>query len=463
MLRDADNWVNAHDYLINQILIYDYSNEADRHKLMMKFWVLDSTFLEEEGILDEDILAPKDHMKSLLNELGFLDIYVRTKNNTLKYSEKTFDQLVAYRIQNANRWVNTVNKSSCEVELDEDGVPRVVADSYRLNYDYELPYPSRPTLLSVDQFEEIYQLYQVKAASGELSSVMSILTSITDYNLNHEMVAAERAVKSYEIKQGTHSESAVSGQLKIPNIDYNYVTEMRAMFGELWAIVQSLLVSVVTPTPPPPTVPGPPNPITGDPTIIPNPITWSDMVLAIAGFPQNRVYVKAVSGDSSHKGILQIGEGYRFRFLNTDGTVNDTIPDPTAEDCEIDNIDQGIQYGDPEWEVSNFNYVFYYVENDADSGSSTSNLLKLGDGSMTNLLHGENTVGAQTYERFMALSERWANLNDLRENRIQLSGTRVISESLWKTLPDHERYLENIQDQKQHYTDILRETCSEFV
>jgi len=465
MLRGADNWVNAHDYLKNQILIYNYLDEEQRHKVMMKFWILDGVILIEDGGegIDTDVMSPMNHVKSLLNELKFLDRYIRTKDGLLLFGEEPFDLMVSKREANMAKWVTDPYLPSCQIVVGDDGLPRVVEGSCRNKYDYEMPFNSRPTLLTSEQFEELYQLFKVKQEAGELSTAFDIMVSLTDYNLDQEAFSTETAINGYGVKEGTFEESAVAGQKKAMGIDYNVVREMQRIHEELWPYIQNL--NPPSPTPPPAELidtDAEPDPETGELPMKPNPLSWPSSVVAIAGFPQNRVQIEALGGEGpSHKGIIPVGGGYLFRFLNVDGTVNTTIPDPSAEP-PIDYLDAGIQYGDVEWDVSNFSWVHYYIETDDDEGTEESHLHKLSSGDFTGFPHGADTPGAGTQERFLSLAERWANLNDIRENRIQQTGTRVTVESQWKILSDHIRYLETIKDQKQQYGDTLKEICPEF-
>jgi len=129
----------------------------------MKIWVLDGLFLEEDGgiLSDIDIQNPKNHFEWLLNELSFLDSYIKTTEGTLTDGELNFTELKQSRIDSMSNWVITINPSTGQYFKD-----------------YEMPYSNRPTLLSDLQFQELYQLFILKRTSGEWTTANNIIDLI---------------------------------------------------------------------------------------------------------------------------------------------------------------------------------------------------------------------------------------------------------------------------------------------
>jgi len=81
---------------------------------------------------------------------------------------------------------------------------------------------------------------------------------------------------------------------------------------------------------------------------------------------------------------------------------------------------------------------------------------------------GGTGTGVISRERFEILDDRWVNINQLRENKIQNIGTRVAIESMTNAdIPemygDRENHFQDKKDQKEAYTNTLKEICPEFI
>jgi len=211
-------------------------------------------------------------------------------------------------------------------------------------------------------------------------------------------------------------------------------------------------------------------------------IDYSSEVI-ILNFPQARVKVKTIFGDPSHKGVIMGGGGYRFSWLNLKGKLKplaefvDIFGDP--ESWNTDTPDHGwynegvdstwefnqitrfpneneerIQWG-TEWDLDNWEIVHY-----KDNGTITN------PGGIDGLIYGED-LDIDQILTFVELSKRWATFNNLREDEVKQTGSRLVIESMSNaSIPDLSvdivNFFQTLKDEKVYLTMALKEKCPEF-
>jgi hypothetical protein len=437
LFKGNDNYVNAHQYIKEQLFPYDY--EGDRDVIKMKIWVLDGEISRADadaGFAEDDVENPSDHFSSLMNELAFLDRYVRTKDGELGEREKTFTELKQQRTQSLGRFTS---------RADEEG---------RFPEPHEMPILRRPTLLSDAQFEELYGLFKAKQSSGQLSTVSDIVTGVTGYCIDQEVKAAEFTVDNHRDPEDVEEDIREQALLSAMKNDANYVREMASAHAE----IRPIILSVMPPEPsgPSATLPNP------DPEgmPLPNPISWANSTVVLVNVPEDRPQVGLEPGHPSHRNTIQADEGFRFRVRTITFNVF-----PVGEDVNVSV--SPYRTGEPEWGFDDWAYAHYYEESNSDTGQTNKYLKPLGV-NKGSLPSGGSSPGALTRQRFDELNTRWKNLNRLREDQVTNVGTRVTIESMVNAtvpdlLDDHINHLEDKMEHKVNYTNILRERCAEFI
>lgn len=485
MYKNNDNWSNTYDYIINQLFVLDYNDTDDFNILKMKIWVLDGDITTEDtsgGFTDEDVDNPKNHFESIKNELTFLDRYIRTEEDDLErdpdtneITESNFQELKQERIDGLQRWINTLK-------------PPTSAGIYY--QDWEQAYYLRPTLLTDSQFTSAASSFVTKRTAGELDEATDILYEVTNYCIDTEIKRQETTVNTYEDPAVTESKVVSAADASKAKNDFNYVEEMNTAYDEIFTLIKNQTVSIspwqfttlyaigdmVTYAPSGDLLcveaHTSSNSPTGSPFEPPDDLYWiSFPEIFFINCPQKREQVSEVKYHSSHKGVIQAAEGYRFIYLKFDGTIN-TVPPSATE--SIDNIIDcsplreevwtGHWAGEVEWNFDDFEFVIYFVDN-----TPEDNLMGLNyDRSTLSSVSGsEFTIDAQTVERFDELNARWENINNLRDNQISNAGTRIMVESMYDAnIPDlstdHQDHYDDKKDQKEFYTEILRERLAEF-
>lgn len=428
MYRNNDNWINAYDYIKNQLMVRDYSNSIDLNFLKMKLWVLDGPPMDddiEDGYIDMDVSNPGNHWASLNNELIFFDRYVRTEDDVLEDNEQTFGQLKASRLAGQASWISLGNK------------------------DYEQSYSSRPTLITDEQFSELYVLYKQKENNGELTSVFQLIEKpIDDYTIDQYKDSQEYLIDNYKTPAQMEAELIERAEAERKKNDDNYVLEMNRARDEMWEIILSNKPTIVEP---PDMIEDPLSP--GD--YITNPNGWGSYSLVVVNFVSERLYVGLTPGDSSHRGIIANDGGYKFQDYDEYGNGG------VSYDPLISNLVSGHKVGELEWSPDDWKWCIYYTENDGDV------YLDEAGSDLSTLPSGTANLGDLTKERFEELSGRWKNLNRLREDKIQNIGTRSIIESMVNAnipdlLPDYIDHWNDLKSHKQYYTKTLRDLCEEF-
>jgi len=463
--RTEDNFTDPEQYILQQLFGYDYNDEDDFEVLKMKIWVLDGDVPEQCELEDYDINNPKNHFKWLLNELTFLDIYVRTFEHTLDYeqNETDFFDLKQGRVSGLDDWINTTNP-----------------DTGRLNKDYELPYDQRPTLLTDSQFENLHDAFKVKRTAGELSGVTDIIYKVTDYCIDLEIVDAANQIMSpgsVEIKEGVIEQAGTEQDKN----DRNYVENMNEIYDEIFDIIQTLLSSCTSMSAPAWQY--------SHSYSVGNKVTYGGTIYncieahtsssesfdvdidkwevvspstKIANLPHKRLQVVLTKDHSSHKGIIAAGEGYRFAYKDVNGVDSD-IPDNPTITVSASNI----KTGEVEWGFEDVKYVLVYVT--SQPGGPTTWVEDFSPVVNRSLLpSGCSTIDCTSVERFDILNERWKTINDLRENKIQNIGTRVAIESMTNTVvpflgDDRMNHFDDKVNHKKNYTAVLQEICPEFI
>ncbi len=477
-MRNQDNYINSKQYIIEQLFPYSNADNQseDFNTLKMKIWVIDGPVRLEEYVNgetpDKDVESPMNHWATLQNDLVYLDRYIRTKDNTLIQDppEANFDELWEQRIKGKERFLNTEK---------EPGV---------FYQDWEQKYNQRPTLLSKDDYEELYQSFKTKETLGEWETSFDITKKITDYVIDIESKQAEDAIESNQTPAEIKTKLDENADDNVNKNDYNYVVEMNKFYDELWDIVQS-----VKPGEPEEWVLGQlyelgsisfvelehykcilehtstedNEPGTG--------IDWEmhwelmegveEIQLILANVPTKRVQIVLIEGHSSHKGPIiesQGTGGYRFQYrMASDGStislpVTPPVPPATWSPTLVTDL-----LGELEDNWNDWVYAQYYEDIEGPKLES----LEIDKNSLPT---GTSAPGDLTRERFDVLNERWENLNNLREYQVMNNGTRSIIESMVNAeipdlLPDKIAHFNTRKEQKQNYTNILKERRPEFL
>jgi hypothetical protein len=404
--RDYDNYINAYDYIINQLFIYDYSDEDDFNILKMKIWVLDGTIsvADSSEVIEDDIDDPKVHFESLLNELTFLDTYIKTEEGTLGENEYNFTELKTRRDSVMAAWIANGEN------------------------DYDMKYSTRPTLLTDAQFALLYMAFVTKRTAGELSVAEDIVKSVTNYCIDNEIFQAERTVLNYIVPSAAEENLTQLASAGIDDHDRNYVTEMDGLHNEIITILNQNAPS-------------------------------ASGTLVLVNFPQRREQVSTIFEHSSHKGpiFLDPKEGYLFTYMTSAGPIS--ISPDTNNMSGIDNT------GDVEWSYEDFSYGNYWYDSEVTGKWILDFTNEVVD--IDSLPTGPSTPGSPTYNRFIKLNDRWETMNRLREDKVSDIGTRMVLESMIDAViitieTDNEDHLVDKINQKQYYSEMLADISEEF-
>ena len=415
--KNNDNFDNTKQFILEQLFPYNYNNDNDFNILKKKIWILDGKITDEEkdaGYDEDDIDNPKNHFASILNELTFLDRYIRTKEDNLG-DDPSFEELKALREQAYETWINT--------EDPETG------ETYE---GYEMPYQIRPTLLSDSDFEELYQEFTNKRSNGELDKAEDIINKVTDYCIDDQKKNQETAIQNTKSPSEIEEDIKEQAEAKAKDNDRNYVYGMNNNYDEMFEIVLSV------------------EPTTEDSTAEVN------VEKILVNVPHKRQNV-SLDDTSTHKGLIPAGGGYKFSYKDINGNdVSLTIDNNSVSTDKTGNL---------EWSYNDWLYAKYYE--DADTGES---YLEPSDVDKNSLPSESGTAlekGAKTIERFNELNKQWENINRLREDEVQNIGTRSKLESMVTAdIPDVksdlEDHFEDRKNQKVNYTRYLIANTSEF-
>ncbi|MFW6242528.1 MAG: hypothetical protein ACOC2W_00045 [bacterium] len=419
--KNNDNWENSKQFIIEQLFPYDYDNSDDFDILKMKIWSLDGKISKadkNDGYEEDDIDNPKNHFASLRNELTFLDRYIRTEENNLNENENNFEELKQQREDALESWVNTINQETGEY-----------------NKDYEMPYSSRPTLLNDEDFEELYTEFKTKRNNNELDNAFDIINKVTDYCIDDEIFNQEITAENTQDSETIEENILEKAEETADDNDNNYIKQMNTYYDEIFNIIKSI-----------------------EPTLEdredeedPNSPEITNQQLVILNFPTRREPV-SLTDDSNHKGIIASGGGYKFSQRDKDGnSIN-------IEDLSISDD----KTGELEWLIDEWMWVEYYEED------GTPNTVFLKDKNDLDSEEGsESEPDSNTIERNDELSNRWKNINRLREDKIQNTGTRAMIESMVTAqIPELKQdqldHLDDKIDQKINYTKTLQDIADEF-
>lgn len=470
-MRNKDNFINAFDYIKNQLFPYDYNNPEHEHVLKLKIWSLDSKLLNEEtevGIADDSFIDPKDHKALLDNEINLLDLYRRTEDGLLSRNEVPFDKAIKQRKKNLENWVKYKDPVTKETRPD-----------------YKMPYMSRPSTMTDEQFKELYLLYKEKEKSGQLNNCKEITSKITTDNIDIEKWAQESAILKYsppaESKEVLDSQAAKLKKSK----DDDIVNEMDKVFSKIKASLVAAAPELYIPPEEEPVIE-----VTETETIITT-VEYKDCVTLAINCPTNREYIALVKDDPSHKGFIQDWEnihegGYRFRGKLADIT---TVYDlPTVYEGFPDNWIVEIspyKIGEVEWTWDDFTFADKYtkvttVTTIPNPPTETTMILSESDSSDSEngktvtvteeifITFPHNPVGTPTSDNdlisFDEYKKIWYNFNQLRENKIEQTGLRIQIESLIDNYPDDildglKNYFEVLKQEKVDTEELLVERC----
>ena len=322
-VNDQDNWrggvnnnVDTHDYILNELLSYNYLAPEQKKKLYTKLSALDGTPDPNDSYemeVDTTSGDPKDnryrtsiggvdyistmeyatsgdHWSELQNELVFLDRYKRTADDELIKDEDdviiepTFEELKQQRIDNYNR---------------------VVEDGYDL---WSIPYSGRPTKISDIQFEALYQGYKLH---GELESVNDLTDKIVDNTLDAETAGMLSSIDNLQTQQEIlDSIKENMEKLQEPE-DYTYVENANTAFDELWGTITQYIednkrVGTYTETP-----------TSGTPGIGSEKYYWTDYV------KETHTYGVVINGK-----IIKTTEGLLGNNYTLEDYMNPSTSDP---------------------------------------------------------------------------------------------------------------------------------------
>jgi hypothetical protein len=425
-IRNQDNFTDSKQYILEQLFVMNYNNTEDFNNLKMKLWVLDGPIRNEEGITDEDVNNPVNHWETLLNDLTYLDRYVKTEDGTLGEREKSFNEFWDQRIKTKERFI-----------AKEENEP------------WDQPYNQRPTLLSKSDFTDLYNEFVIKRTNGELETAFDIVYKITNYCIDIESKQAEQAVETHVPADELEEQLKDNAEGNKDKNDINYVNEMRDIHDELWGMMEWLRDSFDLPEPEEPEEGEPPPP------------PYENSRKIIANMPEKRQQV-SIENTSTHKGIIiedMNTGGYRFVFRDSDG--NETSIPVTPSATQNFSLSPN-KLGQLEKTWADIKWCTYYEQT---NGITTAYLSQVK--SKDDLPSGANTPNAITLQRFNELNSRWININNLREFQISNMGTRAIIESMvTATIPelsdDKVAHFDTKKNQKEFYTSILKEKRGEF-
>lgn len=493
-MRNRDNFKNSYDYIINQLFPYDYNNSEHVHILKLKLWTLDAEPLQEEidaGFTDTDINHPKDHKSSLSNELVFLDRYRKTEDELLGEHEVPFDKLVAQRIKSLEMWTSRPDPLTGEMRPA-----------------YTMPYMSRPTLLTTEQFRDLYLRYKVKEKEGQLSNCLEITTKVTSDDINLTAEYQEKAILNYKQPPEQKTMMGEEAAKMKANQDDDLVYEMDKAYSEIRDILASC-----APAPFVPTDAGTKTSTSGSAesgtTTTTITISYSDIGTLGLNFPSPREYISLTPNDPSHKGYIEEEVfhtgGYRFSAWNESLTSRvgmPTVYEGFPPDWQVSVSPYKI--GNVEWNFDDFLFAHKYTRTvtitttttspstdpdssssyklarDADSGSSSETTststtyvvptLKSSSGDRwANIANSakdasKKAEASKISARMKELTSRWYDFNEIRENQIRQTGLRLQIESLLDTEPesvldDMKHYFEVLKSEEDNVEDILVERC----
>lgn len=436
-MRNEDNYIDAHDFVMTQLAPYDYSDPDHLHVLKLKVWALDGPLTSADGsLVDDDVLDPVDHYNSLMNELTFVDRYYRTVVDELEEDESTYSELVRERNESMQDFLTTAR--------DDGTFPE----------DWEMPYRQRPLLMSDAQVAELADVVAGKVLADEIYGAFELVTKPTSDNIDVLTAQQDMAIEMSMTPSQTEASALAAGLAELAREDRDNVIEMNNAHDEIVSIVSSYA---------PPAPAGPAEDIVdpewdgvGDEAdnMIPNPIQWEDSKVVIVNFPTRREQVSEVKNHPSHKGmindVMSTG-GYRFVYRLA-GSLSPVVLDRANMVSSISPD----KYNQVEWDHSAWLYAHYYVESDSDTGLSTPYLKPLGVTA--------SSLSASDRARHDELDRRWKNINRLREDIMSQSGHRARIESMIDLeaidiRPDMIDHRDDRIEHKRNTTEITKERC----
>ena len=486
-MRNKDNYRNAYQYIIEQLFVYNYNNPAHIHILKLKLWILDADLMQSELLEngktpDINVNAPMNHKESFMNELIFLDLYRRTKDKLLEKYEHSFTEVMSIRKNSMLNW--------CKQKDPLTGLKR---------HDYEMPYASRPSLLTERDFEKLYTAYKIKERAGELSSCLDIVQKITDDNIDVKKYLAEMSILNYVLPEKSEQQMFEQAlKLKLAEDDdlvYEINSTKQKIIDEC---IRPLMLNMIN--------------ISPVPVKLQNTYT---MNIVIVNMPSNRENVLPI-----HFGPAENRKGFINEYIDPPaGGYRYPVNIDTTRVWKIANID--VNYTttpgilDPDTGLTTpttYTYnsysiipIFPFIVNDIFIHSSVGNTFTTDVTLVNNQveknwnylnlalyydapimsapdINGLTTqIGTQTClyvspiefnltARFNSLNARWTNLNVFREHKLDDVGNRIQLETMFDTsipymLDKLKKQLQDLIDEKKHITYILQEDCffSEFL
>ena len=276
--NDNDSWrgishkgntiTKTSDYIVNELLCYDYSDDLQKELIWSKLKVLDgypdpfdtlemsvttlaaiqalpkgdgrrtktSITIDNPEETNPDLITRTtvyyletnayalsgDHWAELKRELDFLDVYVRDREGTLSATEKTWAEYKATGLSKQQRYV---------------------AKGFAL---YQIPHTQRNTNLSDANFETIYQELKtgINKSYGFLTDPKKIITDMIDapydYDVNNGLTSLNNLKLPVEIEDDAND----SGAAIVVPADNTYVSSMNsassAIFDEARTLINNL-------------------------------------------------------------------------------------------------------------------------------------------------------------------------------------------------------------------------------
>lgn len=480
-MRGKDNFVNPYQYLMEQILIYNYSIQSEFDIIKQKIWVLDGELTDQDknnGYVDNDYNNPLNHYGWLSRELEFLEYYKESKEgNSTEFNDKK-----EYSINVKNEYLERIN-----------------SETGNLYKDYEIPYSVRPTYLSDDEFQILYEKLEEKIQQSPtiITKAQDLLPTVTtSIPLDSMIISLTNGVNS-ALSPDEITSNSISAAYKLKtDKDDIYVEQLNSMWSELWDIVKSLKENAEE------LIPEKPDD---------NSIEWDNEALCVWNWPQLRVKVNP-EDSSTFYGMnndpeYPLVKGYHYFVwdmktdnINSDvsyatiSAINDGsawLPSVTYSSSNYPmiqaNEEQLLQiHGSAplhyllqpnlDWNGFIFFFIGYYYEETQNnmSGESTiqlktKNLKVLLDMSNLPLEDGSEEIkNSKTWNRFAQLHKNWIVINNLRENIMNGIGTRSqieIMSSLSNPMDSRSFLVNNLNatiNQKDVTTQYLKNTTSEF-
>ena len=222
-MKGEDGFTTVYDYL-SGLMDYNYCSDSDMSILKMKIWILDGFASSEDG-LDNDYNNPQNHYELLSSELYFFDNYIKTKEGTLADGEADFETYKKNKQDFFDELLTQTNPETGEI--------------YK---DYEIKYTARPSYISDEQFETLYQKFLTKKSQcpSKVTTAWSLLTSINTTPIDYKISSAEYVYENSPTNDEIAAQNYEAAMQMKEDYDDTYVNTMNSYWYEMWNIIKSL-------------------------------------------------------------------------------------------------------------------------------------------------------------------------------------------------------------------------------